>query len=671
MKVAFRVDSGEKIGSGHLMRCLTLAHGLRSMGDEVFFIGRSHKGNMLWILEQEGYQVYKLPAPECVPKLHGYEAWLGVEAAQDAKDTLNILAGKNCDWLVVDHYGVDHTWESAIGMSVGRVMVIDDLANRTHDCDLLLDQNYFGDQTEQRYEAHVTSSTRTLLGPKFALLQPAYKNLRDLPISRDGLVRRVLVFFGNGDQEDQTNKVIDALNTPELCHISVDVVLGSNHPDGLGIKEKSRQRTGITLHDNLSTLAGLMFRADLMLSAGGATTWERMCLGCPAIVVSLSENQQAFTEALIADHFQMKLSDKLENTSLDWKLAILEAINNPSLLKKISARARGLVDGFGMQRVLRAMHKEVPPNLFLSEEKSSAECAVLNVKDQYDLDVGNVLFEVSKERSTAFVDIELSADFFIEHEEGFRKHLLTEALVFWEKTRRNKGNHQLFKQLNLADANLAALPLKVNLLSDETTWLNPAICELQWQLLSRGVLVNRVHHEQSLLPGDICFILSYSRILKPDYLALNKNNLVVHASALPEGQGWSPMTWQILEGAGSICLTLFEAEEAVDTGAIYAQKRLNLDGSELVDDWRFLQQEALLALCMDWIDGYPESQKTGRAQSGEASFYSKRVAKDSELSFDGTIKEQFNLLRVVDNDKYPAFFYANDNKYLLKIYREE
>ena len=158
------------------------------------------------------------------------------------------------------------------------------------------------------------------------------------------------------------------------------------------------------------------------------------------------------------------------------------------------------------------------------------------------------------------------------------------------------------------------------------------------------------------------------RLLSAEQLALHRHNLVVHESALPQGQGWSPMSWQILEGASSIPITLFEATAALDAGPIYLQQQIKLQGHELVEEWRSLQAQATLDLCLAWFDRYREVVAASQPQHGEASHYRRRRPADSQLDPERSLTEQFNLMRVVDNNRYIAFLELRGQRYELKIY---
>ena len=197
--------------------------------------------------------------------------------------------------------------------------------------------------------------------------------------------------------------------------------------------------------------------------------------------------------------------------------------------------------------------------------------------------------------------------------------------------------------------------------------MNHYIPALVQEALRLGCSLHWVHDHQQLVPGDVCFLLSYGRIVSDEWLAIHRHNLVVHASALPQGKGWSPMSWQVLEGASTIPLTLFEADVALDAGPIYAQEMLQLEGHELAPEWQQLQAEATIRLCSRWLKSYPASAACAQPQQGEESAYGRRRPEDSGLDLQQSLEYQFPILRVVDNEAYPAFFVRHGRRYRLQI----
>lgn len=211
--------------------------------------------------------------------------------------------------------------------------------------------------------------------------------------------------------------------------------------------------------------------------------------------------------------------------------------------------------------------------------------------------------------------------------------------------------------------------MKITLLCDNPrSWILPYAKKLKRRLLSRGHHVALVHRASSIRRGDIAVYLACERFVPAKVRARNQHNLVVHESALPKGKGWSPLTWQILEGKREVPVTLFEATDRIDAGDIYVQKRLRFRGDELVNELRHAQGEATIGLVEQFVRAYPMK---GKAQRGRATFYRKRSPADSELDPRASLLANFDLLRVVDNERYPAFFKHKGKTYVLKIYKKD
>lgn len=212
---------------------------------------------------------------------------------------------------------------------------------------------------------------------------------------------------------------------------------------------------------------------------------------------------------------------------------------------------------------------------------------------------------------------------------------------------------------------------KIAIVTDKTSWSDIYIDRLVKALREMGHEVVCRHHFDRMNSYDFVFLLSCQEIIKKEFLCLNRHNLVVHASALPQGKGWSPLTWQILEGKSRIPVTLFEAAEHVDAGRIYLQEEMHFDGTELIDELRTAVGEATCSLCLAFVRGYPHILQGAHEQEGEESFYPRRRPEDSRLDLDQTLRAQINLLRVADNERYPAFFDWKGKRYRLLIQKDE
>ena len=348
--ILIRCDASLLSGTGHVFRCRTLARELQRHGAEVSFMCRSQAGDLISVLKQE-FAVLALPDQRlaaCIG-LKGrdlYDAWLGCTQDQDAADCLKACARvgiKSVDWVVKDHYGLDWRWEAKLitGLTYNAVspklFVIDDLADRRHQADLLLDQNYFGSRTENRYQNLVSANCHQLLGPKYALLSPEYALMQPLVPSRTEL-RRILIFFGGVDS------------------LAVDVVMGIQSPNRQEVEELVAIRPNTTLHNPLPSLAGLIARADLAIGAGGATTWERACLGLPSLTTVIADNQLEATIALAKENCIVKLCTA--NFDRKVKHWLHHLTSHPDWICTASTRCIDFVRGRGVNIVCNHLMKD-------------------------------------------------------------------------------------------------------------------------------------------------------------------------------------------------------------------------------------------------------------------------------------------------------------------------
>ncbi|WP_019551936.1 UDP-2,4-diacetamido-2,4,6-trideoxy-beta-L-altropyranose hydrolase [Propionispira raffinosivorans] len=289
--IVFRVDSSTQIGSGHLMRCLTLAGQLKKEKEEdIVFISRELEGNLNCLIMQQGYELYVLPKAEVNIELEDYEKWLTVKQPFDAEQTQEVLQQLDVAYLIVDSYAIDEIWEKVVRPYVKKIMVIDDLANRKHDCNILLDQNYYSDM-KTRYNGLVSSACKMLLGPQYALLREEFYEARKKMRVRDGNIKNILVFFGGSDLTNETMKALKALTMFKLSGIQINVIVGKSNPHKGQVEVFCSQYNGIQYFCQVDNIAEFMNEADLAIGAGGTTTWERCFLGLPTIVIAIAENQ--------------------------------------------------------------------------------------------------------------------------------------------------------------------------------------------------------------------------------------------------------------------------------------------------------------------------------------------------------------------------------------------
>jgi UDP-2,4-diacetamido-2,4,6-trideoxy-beta-L-altropyranose hydrolase len=297
MKAMFRVDASVQMGGGHLMRCLTLAETLRERGVDTRFVCREHVGNLIALLVQKGMPVAALRAyaTRATSNVDDYAAWLGATEAEDAEQTVVAFSNTKPDWVVVDHYGLGIDWEKRLRPHVARILVIDDLASRHHDCDVLLDQNY-APASGQRYTGLVTPKCKLLLGPQYALLRKEFRVIRERLAPRTHKLKRILVFITTGNDQGETLKAMQGIKLFGKAE-DVDVVVGNENPNNVRIRQICEElRWGY--HRQVDYMPRLIAEADLVIGAGGSSNWERCALGVPALVVILAENQAPIAQAL-------------------------------------------------------------------------------------------------------------------------------------------------------------------------------------------------------------------------------------------------------------------------------------------------------------------------------------------------------------------------------------
>lgn len=272
--------------------------------------------------------------------------------ADDERWTREELRGSRWDWIAVDHYGIDARWERAVALPGTRLLAIDDIANRPHDCDLLLDQNFLPDR-DAAYRALVPARSRLLLGPSFALLRPEYAAARAGLSRTPARLERVLVFFGGTDQRGLAERALRALAHPDLRHLSVDVVCGHDPERRAAIEALARARAGTTVFGPREHLADLMAAADVTLGAGGATTWERMCLGLASLIVTVAPNQVPLAAWLATQNLIALLGADDAVTDDDMRRALTGLTRGEGWPDV--ARGMALSDGGGVARVVAAL----------------------------------------------------------------------------------------------------------------------------------------------------------------------------------------------------------------------------------------------------------------------------------------------------------------------------
>jgi UDP-2,4-diacetamido-2,4,6-trideoxy-beta-L-altropyranose hydrolase len=323
------------------MRCLTLADGLADRGAQCHFLCGPLPSNCAQDVVSRGHGLITMPV----------EAMVSEQV--DAEATVAALKGRHWDWVVVDHYGLAARWETLVQARAERLLVIDDLADREHRCDVLLDQNYRpgGDAC---YREKVPTTCRILAGPRFALLRPEYERSRGEARSRGGGGGRLFVFFGGADPCGLTELTLSVLSDDCLSHLAVDVVCVSGPSRLRRLVRQAGLRPGTTVHGPRPHLADLMAKADLAIGGGGSTTWERLCLGLPSIIVTMAENQREVTGWLHGRGLVRFIGDSGRVSAEQIRAGLMEETRREFSLPDREARMQ-VCDGLGASRVVAAM----------------------------------------------------------------------------------------------------------------------------------------------------------------------------------------------------------------------------------------------------------------------------------------------------------------------------
>jgi UDP-2,4-diacetamido-2,4,6-trideoxy-beta-L-altropyranose hydrolase len=336
MKVVFRVDASLEMGTGHIMRCLTLANELKQQNHEIVFICRELTGNLILLIK---YPVLVLPKNDNFQSDSLYLNWLGATQEQDAEQTIKVIP-KNTDLLIVDSYASDEIWHKQLIPYTKKIMVIDDLADRQFNCDVLLNQN-LGTQIED-YKDKVPDDCELLLGCDYALLRPEFPNLREKALIKrknTKVIKNILISMGGSDITNKTYDILQEVSDD----LNIVVILGGISPHNKMIKNYAKSKKNVKVVVDADNISRLMFDADLAIGAGGSTSWERCCLGLPTLLYVLAENQRKIAENLE----QIGAVKIVSNLKLDLQ----NILDNFSIWQVMSERAQTVCDGIGVKRI--------------------------------------------------------------------------------------------------------------------------------------------------------------------------------------------------------------------------------------------------------------------------------------------------------------------------------
>jgi len=355
-RVLFRCDASEAIGGGHVMRCLTLADALAEAGAEVTFVAASMPGPLEERITRSGHRYVQIAASPELDRAPGHweEPPLSAEAQLADAQATGVAAG-SADWAVVDHYLLDAHWHSAARDFASRLLVIDDLANRPYDCDVLLDQTFGRSRAD--YRDLVPDKANILTGSAYAMLRPEFARERPAALKRRreaGPVRRILVSMGTVDPAGITARVVEQL-VEAMPECAIDVVLGPQAQSLDQVRRLQERHPQVSVHVDARNMAELMRDADVAVGAAGMTSWERCCLGLPSIVLVLAENQSLIAQRLAETSAHVVVPAQDLGALVEGLCRLSES---QTLRVVMAERAAEVCDGSGVEKVRALMaHK--------------------------------------------------------------------------------------------------------------------------------------------------------------------------------------------------------------------------------------------------------------------------------------------------------------------------
>lgn len=509
MRFAFRCDSSLRIGSGHVMRCLALAETLSRHSHASIFFCRELEGNVQSEIRSRGYEVQVLSKPSrqvsADPGRSFYAEWLEVSLDQEIRDFAEALERSDpFDWIVVDHYALDQAWETRARNRGAKLLVIDDLANRPHDCEILLDQNFF-QTAERRYGEFLPENAVSLLGPRFALLRQEFRDFRTAA-NRRSKVNRILVATGASDRSGAMRKCLEALRSIPGAKLEVTAILGAHEPDREFIEKSFAAEGHYKISGPIQDFARHMLASDLYIGAGGTTTWERLCLGLPGIVIATAENQEQLSTELSQAGFGKYLGRSAEVSASRIREAVEEFLANPESLGQFSEAGMRLVDGEGTERVTRWLEiapiQFRPANLqdaellwkwandpltrasafntssipwdshlsWLEAKLKSPESRLLIAETCTGAPLGQIRFDLQRD-STAVIDVSVAPEY---RSLGMGKHLIAKAVSnFWDTGIANRvvawvKDSNIASRLSFSGAGFEGAPARVE--AGESIW---------------------------------------------------------------------------------------------------------------------------------------------------------------------------------------------------------
>jgi len=339
-----RADGPFEIGTGHITRCLAIAEELKNSFTKIIFLTKKSTGDLIDVIEKNGFEV----------KILDTQTKQLIEDKYDFNNEIKIITTlltpykSNLNFLLIDHYGIDINYESPLRKIFKKIFVIDDLANRKHDCDLLIDQNYYKD-INKRYLGLVPKNSITLLGPKYVILRSEFHNSQKVKYQKNNLPKKIFVSYGGSDPTNESKKVLDAICSLKNRQFDVTVIAGIHNQNFEKLKKQFAKMKNIKIFLRVDNFSELLSNSELCFGAGGTTTWERLYLGIPSIVTIISPDQKESVEFLSSLGHIINLGLAKDVTVKTYANAIMNI--DSETLCNLSLKNQKLIDGNGRIRI--------------------------------------------------------------------------------------------------------------------------------------------------------------------------------------------------------------------------------------------------------------------------------------------------------------------------------
>lgn len=369
--IVFRADASNLMGSGHIMRCLTLAKVLAKNNIQITFLTRLYNSHLIDLIHAQGYQVIQLPSTLESIEPKNEKTWLGCSQAVDAQQSIDALHSVHpIDWLIVDHYAIDHHWHNLLRPHCKKIMVIDDLANREYDCDALLDQTLARHKND--YKTLIPDHCQLLLGKNYMLLREEFAELRSKAMQKrtEKIILKdkvnVLISMGGYDPDNVSEMAINALialksdTDTDINNLSATLVLSSQSTHLSSLLKLAKTLPWLKIELDSKNMSALMLQADIAIGASGSTAWERCCLGLPTLSIETANNQKLVNRTLTEYGAILNLGNVQQVDDILIKNQLQQLLSDPLAYQNLIKNSFTCCDGKGVHKLyLEVFNQEV------------------------------------------------------------------------------------------------------------------------------------------------------------------------------------------------------------------------------------------------------------------------------------------------------------------------